>query len=203
VITPSAGPQCGTTPSGEPATGRSQPSLLRESGNQPGPQSPLAWPGRTFGLLCQETAAATCRHGNTEGSLQGPGFDRRWTYGAPGVYLARESSTVPAAEAALSQGVRHPSHAGRRASRPAGAPELVNCRPGRSGFGSACSGIAVRQRRCCRWRGERTLTMWAAVPAVSADRLMSSRDPRWPPGEPMPAAVLSSWPARRPRRGPR
>ena len=96
-----------------------------------------------------------------------------------------------------------PSPAGRRASRPAGAPELVNCRPGRSGVGSACSGIAVRQRRCRRWRGERTLTMRAAVPAVPADRLMPSRDPRWPPGEPMPAAGLSCWPARRPRRGPR
>ena len=45
--------------------------------------------------------------------------------------------------------------------------------------------------------------MWAAVPAVTAGQLMSSRDSRWPPGEPMPAAGLSSGPARRPRRGPR
>jgi hypothetical protein len=42
--------------------------------------------------------------------------------------------------------------------------------------------------------------MWPAVPAVAADRPVPSRGPRGPPTEPRQAAVLSSGPARRPRR---
>jgi hypothetical protein len=69
--------------------------------------------------------------------------------------------------------------------------------------GGAYSGAAVRQRRGCRHREMRTLTMRPAVPAVTTGPLMRSGDPRWLPGQPMAAAVPSSGLAGRPRRGPR
>jgi hypothetical protein len=127
VITPSAGPQCGTAPSGELAAGRSQPSLMRKSGNQPGPQSPLAWPGRTFGLLCQGNGRGYLpprEHGRLAArAWVRPPIDLRctWRVPPPGIQHSASSGGCPVPRRPAPKSRWPP---GQPAGRRAGAGEL-------------------------------------------------------------------------------
>ena len=110
---------------------RIQPSLVRESGNQPGPQSRMALSGRTFGLLCQETAPAYLPVGFQDG------------YGWLTCWFAGSGPIPPGAVMRSAAGTRRDR---RRSGEPAGA-----------GGDHVPAASSLCSRRSCRGAGRSSL----------------------------------------------